>query len=423
MADDEVDPTDWLSSQFGGEPEPPRERRRRGVPDRPAADPEPPAPEHPTAPPVAPPTFAAPPVAPAVPPAASGGGFSWNLTPGGAEPEPLVEPPAAAPLLPPAVAPALPPVVPAAQPPEPAAWDVPTVATPVQPAAPELPPTVAFPPTELARQEFPGFTAPLDSSLDGATEVLGAQPVGLGTPEAEGPEVSALDSLFGDSRFVEYDDTLVPALPARGGELVAVRPTAPTERQGIPRLQLILMSVAGGLVAVLLLVVLFLAGTKIAANTPAAVPDTTPSATALPTVGPLPPGEYQWDQLLGGECLAQFESPWADRFTVVDCGQQHPAQLLVKGTFPALADETYPGGDELQKLVTQLCAVPTVVDYAAAGGANDIQLAGSFAADENDWNAGNRTYYCFATRAGGAQFTSSIAVPQAAATPTSTPAP
>jgi hypothetical protein len=305
---------------------------------------------------------------------------------------------------------------------------------PDPPARVEPAPTVAFGGGELARQEFPGFGAPVDSAIEGVTEVFGAQPIGLGAPEDEGIEVNALDSLFGDSKFVEYEDSFVPALPARasggsGGELVVVqRPrVAPGERAPIPRAQKILMAVAGGLLAVLLLIVLFLAGQRIGANTPsqAVAPVPSASASAAPTVGPLPPGEYYWQQLLGGECLAPFTSPWEDTFTVVQCTQSHPAQLVLTSTFPVTAGPDYPGVDALQKLAASLCVAPTVIDYAAAGSANDIQILASFAADETDWNAGNRTFSCFASRTGGAEFTTSIAKPQPlpTATPTETPAP
>lgn len=422
MSDDDLDPANWLASQFGDD-EPEKQQRRRGMP---AATPPAAAPVTPPAQEQTPPTTPylpaqpyTPPAEPA-PPAASGGGFSWGLTPGGSTPEP---PAATAPVAPPATPAPL--VEPTAAP---GGWDVPTVATPVQPERPapvDPAPTVAFGGAELARQEFPGFGASVDPAIEGVTEVFGAQPIGLGAPEDEGIEVNALDSLFGESKFVEYEDTLVPVLPVRasGGELVVVdRPrAAPGTRAPIPRTQKILMGAAGGLLSVLLLIVLFLAGQRIGASAPTqAVPQPTASASAVPTVGPLPPGEYYWSQLLGGECVAPFTSPWEDTFTVVDCTQAHPAQLVLKGTFPVAADPSYPGVDELQKLAASLCTAPTVIDYAATASANDIQILASFAADEQDWQGGNRTFYCFANRTGGAEFTTSIAKPQPL--PTATPA-
>ena len=105
----------------------------------------------------------------------------------------------------------------------------------------------------------------------------------------------------------------------------------------------------------------------------------------------------------------------------MQCSQPHSAQLVLKGTFPDTVDAEYPGVDALQKLAASLCTAPTVIDYAATADAHDIQILASFAADDQDWLDGNRTFYCFANRTGGAQFSTSIAVPQVA--PTATPAP
>ncbi len=105
------------------------------------------------------------------------------------------------------------------------------------------------------------------------------------------------------------------------------------------------------------------------------------------------------------------------------CTQSHPAQLVLTGTFPATADPEYPGVEELQKLAASLCTAPTVIDYAATAGANDIQVVASFAADEQDWLDGNRTFSCFASRTGGAEFTASIAKPQPLPTPSAAPTP
>lgn len=400
---DGLDPADWLSSQFGEEAPEKRRRRSRETPEaEPAADPQP-----------------------------TGGGFTWGLTPGGAasddaapeEAAPGIAAPQPEPAAPapeawdtPTVATPVAPERPAPAEPAAAAWDTPTVASPTVPADPA--PTVAYG-AEVARQEFPVFGVPVDPSMEGVTEALGAQPIGLGAPEDEGLEVSAIDSLFGEDSFVEYEDSLVPVLPPRasGGELAVVeRPRAAEARAPFTQTQKILVGVAGGLVAVLLLIIVFLAGQRIAANSPAPVAtEPAPSASALPTTGPLPPGEYYWDRLLGGECLAPFTSPWEDTFTVVPCTQPHPAQLVLKGTFPATDDPAYPGVDELQATAASLCSAPTVIDYTAAAGVDDIQVLASFAANEQDWLGGNRTFYCFANRAGGAELTTSIAQPQAPA--------
>jgi hypothetical protein len=303
---------------------------------------------------------------------------------------------------------------------------------------------IAYPgPTDVPTQALPGqalsptwepepsagawFAAPLDPALDGVTEVLNAELVGSSAPEGEGREATALDDLFGDNQFKDFsDEPFIAPLPTRqpsggsGGE-VGPKPT----RAPIPRNQKILMWIAGGLVAALALVALFTLGTKLsgAVAPPAALPTPTATETVPPVaaIGPVAPGEHRWDELLGGECIAPYQSAWQDSYVVVDCTTPHPAQMVFRGKFDDPASATYPGIDALQKRVPALCGAPTVINYAVAGSAADIQITASFAADESDWDAGNRTYYCFATRAAGATFSSSIAIPQKPVTPTPSP--
>lgn len=339
--------------------------------------------------------------------------------------------------------------LPFGQGPEPVAPDPFPLVPPAAPMFPVEPPTTALPqPTTALPQPGLGveavapaasaesdptqwFAAPLDPALDGVTEVFEAELVGLSGPAGEGPEASALDDLFGDSQFREFaDEPLIPPRPtgAGGGGPASKAPKAAKgERAPIPRNQKILMWVAGGLAAALALVALFALGMKVASITPspAVLPSSSPSPSAslgvLP-IGPVAPGNHHWDELLGGECLAPYESAWQDFYTVVDCTKPHPAQMVYRGTFSDPASSTYPGVEELQKRINLLCTAPTVIDYAAAGAANDIQVAASYAVDADEWDGGNRSYYCFVTRAAGATFTSSIAVPQVA-TPAPAPTP
>ena len=355
-----------------------------------------------------------PPVIPAAAPPPGGAPFQWGLTPGApVEPAPTPEPrpylPPAQPVVPPVAPPVIPPVLPPVEPALPPA-DVPTVAIGVP---------ADVPTTALAVPEDAWRVPPLDSSLEGATEVIEAELVGLADPQGEGNPTSAIDSIFGETAFRDYEgEPLIAPLPQRTVSEESGPPKGP--RAPISRTQLTLLWVAIGLVAILALVALFLLGTRIAGSlgaapaiTPSPTPSPTPTSTAV-AIGPIAPGEYQWDELLGGECLGAFESAWQDRYTVVDCATPHPAQMVYRGVFADEAAAAYPGIEELQKRINLLCTAPTIIDYAAAGAVQDIQVAASFAVDEADWNAGNRTYFCFANRAGGEPLTVSIAVPQAA---------
>jgi hypothetical protein len=436
---DEIDPSDWLAAQFGEEPPKPAARRSDQTPPV-----EPQAPQ-PVASPAFPPAEAP---AAASPPPSSGAPFQWGLIPGAESqeplqpqspsPSPLTEPPAQPQYTP---SPFIQPAPYGEQPQFPVehpAWDARTSAFPAA-----NPPTSAFPPADAPTAAFPGqavqwvpgvpdpsqwLAAPLDPALDGVTEVFEAELVGLAAPVGEGPAASALDDLFGDGKFRDFgDEPLIAPLPPRSaGRRGASRPPR-GPRAPIPRNQKILMWVAGGLVAALALVALFAVGMRLAslvpapAATPSASPSPSPVVTVLP-VGPVKPGDYHWDALLGGECLKPYKSAWQDEYTVVDCATPHPAQMVYRGTFGDPASATYPGLIELQKRINLLCTTPTVINYAVAGSAQDIQVAASYAPDEQEWDAGNHSYYCFVTRSTGADFTASIAIQQVPVTPTPAPA-
>lgn len=489
---DDLDPADWLASQFGEEPPPAKTVTPPVAPPipplaappaftppaifapPPAAAPPAAAPPAPAQAPPAPFSFAAEapqpspvqpfPVPPAVvapaPADQLGGGFSWSLTPGAAATPPPT-PEFAAPVESPSPPVWNPPPAAVAPPAEvtPPVWrtdvEAPTqafsfdapIGGPNEPVNSYDMPTqaIAFPgAADLPTQVLPGqalspvwqpepsagswFAAPLDPALDGVTEVLQAELVGPDVPDGEGREATALDDLFGDNRFQDFsDEPFIAPLPLRqpadSGDEIGPKPA----RAPIPRNQKILMWIAGGLVAALALVALFTLGTKLsgAVAPPAALPTPTPTETtpSVAAIGPVAPGEHRWDELLGGECIAPYQSAWQDSYVVVNCTTPHPAQMVLRGKFDDPASATYPGIDALQKRVPALCGSPTVINYAVAGTASDIQITASFAADETDWAAGNRTFYCFATRAAGATFASSIAIPQKPAAPTPAPTP
>lgn len=191
----------------------------------------------------------------------------------------------------------------------------------------------------------------------------------------------------------------------------------------LPKRVITVLWVAGVAVAVLLLAALFLIGTRIPGYnqpmpipTPTATASPSPAPTALPP-GPLEPGTHRWDALLGGECLAPYDGAWQDEYTVVNCVDPHPAQLVLRGTFADPVGTQYPGFEQLASRMNLLCTAPSVVDYAAAAAFGDIQVQASFALDAEDWDDGNRTYFCFLSRSSGEPFTVSIAVPQAAPSP------
>ncbi|MEO6115677.1 MAG: hypothetical protein ABIP33_04775 [Pseudolysinimonas sp.] len=241
---------------------------------------------------------------------------------------------------------------------------------------------------------------------------------------------SAIDALFGETQFREYEPGVLDPNErpfAARAQTDPAAPDAPTKRVGVSRTQKVLLSVVGGLVALLALVALFFVGTRLPAllgPAPAVVissPSSTPSpSSSLKPVGPIANGVHPWTALLGGECLDPYTNPWAEKFTVVDCAKPHPAQMVFRGTFSTTTDPTYPGPEKLQAQISLLCAAPGVINLAAAGAYSDAQVQGSYPVNEDEWANGEHDYFCFVSRMSGQPLTGSVAVPPPAP---ATPAP
>ncbi|WP_139415926.1 hypothetical protein [Agromyces laixinhei] len=176
-----------------------------------------------------------------------------------------------------------------------------------------------------------------------------------------------------------------------------------------------LIWVAGGLVLLLVLAGLYFFGTQLAGGGggAGATGDGSPSASAseaavpAPT-GPQPAGVHAWDTLFGGECIEPFESVWAEEFTVVDCAAPHAAQLVYRGTLPGDAAAPFPGEAALAEQMPALCRAAGVFEPTLVAGIPDMQVQGSFPVTEEQWAEGQRSYYCFANRAGGEPLTGPI---------------
>jgi hypothetical protein len=151
------------------------------------------------------------------------------------------------------------------------------------------------------------------------------------------------------------------------------------------------------------------------ATTASATPTPTPTASEDQTVagtGPLAPGQtYRWDQLRGGECLSPFTSAWAQQFAVVDCNAQHAAQLVYSAPFAADPAAPFPGEQAITSQVNLLCSKPGVIDLHAASAYSDVQVVAAYPVTAEQWDSGQRNYFCFVNRASGQPFTSSVAGP------------
>ncbi len=252
----------------------------------------------------------------------------------------------------------------------------------------------------------------------------------------DGEQVSAIDALFGEGQFREYTEGLDPsqnpfvrqAEAAANGGVVPGQPGGPIGPPGPPpgisRLQRILLIVLGSALAILAIVALFFVGMRLpdllGPSPTVAGPSGTPSPTASPTIplGPVAPGEYAWNELLGGECLDPFESPWQDGYTVVDCAVPHPAQMVRRGLIPEPTPgvDLYPGEDVLQVQAVAFCRGPGIFDPAVSGKITDAVVQASYPT-EQVWAEGGRDYFCFVTRTSGEPITGSLTLPQVAPTP------
>ena len=267
--------------------------------------------------------------------------------------------------------------------------------------------------------------------------------------EGEGDPASPIHALFGETQFRDYEgEPLVGPIPtelnpfasagtgaARAANPASAYPsetlatshtsttsttstTSPPSGPQAPfsKNQKLMFWVAGGVIALLVLAVLFVIGTKSSVS-PAPVP-VSETKTAAPKVAPSPTpassgpaaaGVRLWNTLRGGECVDPYTNPFELRFTVVDCAAPHSAQMVLRSTFPGEATAAYPGLDALQSQINLLCSAPGVIDLATAGAYNDIQFQASYAATTEEWTKGQRDYFCFVNRSGGAPITGSVA--------------
>ena len=301
----------------------------------------------------------------------------------------------------------------------------------ITPAAAAPVPIAPPAPTELIT------SAPLESAAFFSPPLARrrAEPDFTSDSEGQVEPASPIHALFGENQFRDYEsEPLVGAIPAElnpfagAGVTRAVNPasaypsepTAPSPPSGsqapFSKNQKLLFWLAGGVIALLVLTVLFVIGTKSSmspapvpvSETKSAAPKVSPSPTPTAT-GQAPVGLRLWSTLRGGECLDPYTNPFELRFTVVDCSVPHSAQMVMRSTFPGAATADYPGLDALQSQINLLCTALGVIDLAKAGAYNDIQFQASYAATTDEWMTGQRDYFCFVNRSGGEPITGSVA--------------
>jgi hypothetical protein len=365
------------------------------------------------------------------------GGFVWGLKPqASAETEaPRNELPGAEPVAEPDAAAEAEEPVPLIVP-TPAFW-VPIPLTPavVDPLVPPplVPPPLVPPPLVPAPLAPPPLAVPRTD----ATELRAA----MFTPAVpEHAEAPGMDSLFGTLSEADRADradragnsgdaptvvapvaAAMPAFarntftPASAAGAASSPQLAPATSGGDSRPPLIriLIWVAAGLLAAVVLLGLFFLGQNLACSAAPAVASASPTPTPTPTPTSTTTqlaGVHAWDTLNGGECLEPYVSPWEEDFTVVDCAEPHAAQLVYVGTFAEAAGD-FPGEEALASQVNLLCSIPGVIDLTAAGEYPDVQVQASYPVTAEQWDAGSHEYSCFVSRASAEPFTASLAGP------------
>ncbi|MFC6356099.1 hypothetical protein [Luethyella okanaganae] len=354
-------------------------------------------------------------------------GFTWGLNPGDAVPTPAQTaapvPVAPVPVEEPKPEPPL--AERSLQPPEPAAgagsdddlayWLAPSVAR--EPDAVDRGGDAALeadtPTMRLEQSQYLDKTA-------ATPEVSASALPPVGFASAAAPTVSASIGAPGPEVFTAASAIQPPSGPvARSGSRAASRPA-----RGSKRTTRTLIWLASALLLAVVLIGLYVFGTKLPAlfggQPVAAPPSATTSETPTPTPPPVPTGPqaagtHDWDTLFGGECIDPFTSPWDGTFTVVDCGAPHRSQLVYRGSFVGDAATVFPGEEALASQINLLCSAPGVIDFTAAAPFPDLQLQGSYPVTAEQWTAGQRNYYCFITRSSGEPITASVAGPGPAA--------
>jgi hypothetical protein len=315
------------------------------------------------------------------------------------------------------------PTPPAPTPPAPTP-PAPTSPSPTQPYVPEATKPLSW--TEFASTQQQGTPPPTATNpLEQATEAytvqpwqpaLATSPAVLQHPGDPAAPTSAIDSLFGDHKFQDYEEVgVLKTLQVPPAAAVDELPIAREPREPLPRSQKVLLGVAGGLVAALILVGLYYFGQHLGAASavlPTSASTGAVSGTPTPagTGAPAAPGDRQWTALQGGECIQPFSSAWTLTFTVVACTSDHDAQMVFKGKLPDDADTKYPSAANFQKEITPLCSASTAINYSAAVSVTDLQVSFSYPPTTADWLSGDRTYYCFIDRVSGGNLPGDLSV-------------
>lgn len=113
------------------------------------------------------------------------------------------------------------------------------------------------------------------------------------------------------------------------------------------------------------------------------------------------PGQWEWFELMGGECVTGFQTAFDAEFTVVPCELPHDAELIhaeLVSSDPALS---FPGEESVVASAKEICDLTDRINRETASAYADLVVDYSYPASADQWDAGYRGVYCFVTRSSG----------------------
>ncbi len=132
-----------------------------------------------------------------------------------------------------------------------------------------------------------------------------------------------------------------------------------------------------------------------------------PEPVVFPDIdsGPRPPGEWQWSDLQGGECVDGFEGAFDPEFVVVGCDASYDAQFVRATVIDSGKGANYPGDEAIREAAGEHCVD---IDPAGLGSLHtydDLLVAPGYSLGEPAWERGDRLMGCFIYRESGQPFT------------------
>ena len=120
--------------------------------------------------------------------------------------------------------------------------------------------------------------------------------------------------------------------------------------------------------------------------------------------GPRPPGQWAWSELRGGECIADYTSPWEDHFQVVACTGIHDAEFTRAVIIDSNPDALYPGDEWLEEFALAHCQSFEHDEFFTPELFDDLIVEPGYSMGNDAWIRGDRLAGCFVSQGDGESF-------------------